>query len=169
MDIDKLERMADDIITHKIYVLQVCHKVFQYLSEHDQLKLGIDLLKRAANHDNSKFNNDEFKNMAQILNSDECFKNAEYKLSPEEKKAIETHWKHNKHHPEYFENLEDMTELDMLEMVCDWYARSLQYGTDFIEFVRTRQKVRFKFSEKQFDKICTYCILVEGIYYDYKS
>ena len=27
MDIDKLERMADDIITHKIYVLQICQKV----------------------------------------------------------------------------------------------------------------------------------------------
>ena len=32
----------------------------------------------------------------------------------------------------YFENIEDMNELDIIEMVCDWYARSMQYKTDFL-------------------------------------
>lgn len=36
---------------------------------------------------------------------------------------IETHWKNNRHHPEYFKDISNMEELDIIEMVCDWYAR----------------------------------------------
>ena len=163
MDIDKLERMADDIITHKIYVLQICQKVFKYLCDNNQSQVGIDLLKRAATHDNSKFSESEFERMASILKTDECFKNAKYKLSKEERDIIRLHWKNNRHHPEHFNDINQMSDLDIWEMVCDWYARSLQYGTNFLEFVSTRQKNRFDFPEQQFEKIYKYCITVNEI------
>ena len=101
--------------------------------------------------------------MASILKTDECFKNAKYKLSKEERDIIRLHWKNNRHHPEHFNDINQMSDLDIWEMVCDWYARSLQYGTNFLEFVSTRQKNRFDFPEQQFEKIYKYCITVNEI------
>ena len=163
-DIEKLKSMAEDTITHKKLVMDNCYLMFKYLADNDQLSLGVELLKRGTVHDNSKFNNGEFENLAKILKSRECFINAEAQLSPEEKKAIEAHWKRNKHHPEYYEDSSEMSELDMIEMVCDWFARSLQYGTKFIPFVRERQRNRFHFEENQFKFILKYCKLMEKLY-----
>ena len=101
--------------------------------------------------------------MASILKTDECFKNAKYKLSKEERDIIRLHWKNNRHHPEHFDDISQMSDLDIWEMVCDWYARSLQYDTNFLEFVNTRQKNRFDFPEQQFEKIYKYCITVDEI------
>lgn len=163
-DIDKLKSMAEDTTTHKKLVMDNCYLMFKWLADHDQLQMGIDLLKRGSVHDNSKFNADEFKRMAMILKSRDCFTNADNQLSPEEIRAIEAHWAKNRHHPEYFESSSDMTELDMIEMVCDWFARSRQYGTDFIPFVKERQKNRFRFDKPQFDFILKYCTLIEKLY-----
>ena len=132
--------------------------------DNDQVQLGINLLKRGVTHDNSKIDNNEFKSMASIFKSKECFKKASYKLTTAETAAIESHWKKNRHHPEYFENPSEMTELDMIEMVCDWFARSIQYETDFIPFILERQENRFKFEEGQFKKIMYYCELLESLY-----
>lgn len=163
-DIDKLKIMAEDTVTHKKLVMDCCYLMFKYLVENDQLQLGIDLLKRGASHDNSKFNADEFKSLASILESKKCFTDATTKLSDKEVKAIEIHWKKNRHHPEYFEDKEDMSELDILEMVCDWFARSIQFGTDFLPFIKERQRNRFKFSKEKFKVILNYCKIIQGLY-----
>jgi hypothetical protein len=56
-----------------------------------------------------------------------------------------------------------MEELDVIEMVCDWYARSLQLGTNFMEFVETRQNNRFHFPDYMYSNILKYCnILLES-------
>lgn len=163
-DIKKLASMAEDTINHKKLVLDNCYLLFKYLVENNKLQLGIDLLKRGATHDNSKFEASEFSGLAKILKGKDCFTNADYKLTPDEIKAIENHWKKNRHHPEYFSYSSEMSELDMIEMVCDWFARSRQYGTEFIPFVIERQKNRFHFEDKQFQFILEYCYLIEGLY-----
>ena len=48
-----------------------------------------------------------------------------------------------------------MSELDITELV-NWYARSLQFGTDFLEFLEQRQKDRFHFPQDIYDKIEKY-------------
>ena len=159
-DILKLKAMAEDTVTHKKLVMDNCQLLFNYFIENDQIQLGINLLKRGVTHDNSKLDNDEFKRMASILKSDECFKKASYTLSDTERKAIESHWKKNRHHPEYYDSPAEMSELDIIEMCCDWYARSLQYGTEFIPFIIERQHNRFKFDTEQFEKILFYCELL---------
>lgn len=164
-DLEKLNTMAEDTIRHKKIVLDNCLLMSKYLMNKGKIELGTQLLKRGCEHDNSKFDSDEFRRLSQILKSRKCFTDANSQLSTEERKAIEYHWKHNRHHPEYFENpSEEMTELDIIEMVCDWFARSLQYGTEFIPFVKERQSNRFNFSTKKFDKILKYCILIEDLY-----
>ena len=166
IDINKLYEMAEDTIKHKKFVLEYCHIMAIQLMKNARVELATQLLKRGCEHDNSKFDREEFIRMSQILKSRKFFTNASTTLSDKEKEAIKHHWSHNRHHPEYFENSDEMTELDILEMVCDWFARSLQYGTDFIPFVLERQENRFHFSEKQFEKILKYCRLMEQLSVD---
>lgn len=50
------------------------------------------------------------------------------------KEGLEHHYKENRHHPEHFEHgIQDMNLVDMLEMLCDWYAASLRSDTGFEE------------------------------------
>ena len=156
--------MAEDTIKHKKIVLDCCLLMTKYLFSKNQITLATELLKRGCEHDNSKFESAEFRKLSQILKGDKCFTDASTQLSPEEVKAIKVHWARNSHHPEYFNDYEEMSELDILEMVCDWFARSLQFGTDFLPFVEERQENRFHFSQKKFDKIHKYCVLIQELY-----
>jgi hypothetical protein len=59
------------------------------------------------------------------------------------KVALDHHYSNNRHHPEYFENgINDMTLIDLIEMLCDWYAATQRHndGDIFksIEFNKTR-------------------------------
>lgn len=161
VDIDKLIVMAEDNILHKKIVLDNCLLMAKYLITTGQMELGIALLKRGNEHDNSKFDTEEFIRLSRILKSRKCFTDAHTKLSKDERVAIKYHWDHNRHHPEYFEDSNEMSELDILEMVCDWYARSIQYKTDFIPFVEERQSNRFKFDSEIYGKILSYCSIIE--------
>ena len=145
-----------DTITHKKIVLDAGFKIAEYFFENNQTELGIKILQRVAVHDNSKFSKKELENLSEIYKSDECFKNAKYTLSEKERNNIELHWKHNTHHPEHFEDIEDMSKVDIVEMVCDWYARSVQYETDLLEFINTRQTTRFNFPEHIWEEILYY-------------
>lgn len=147
----------EDTIIHKQYVLQSALKMFHYLCSIGQEELGLKLLKRAAVHDNSKLEGHELKLMSRLWDKKEAFTDAQYTLSERQKEIIQEHWKKNRHHPEYFEDYSEMTELDILEMVCDWHARSSQYHTDLMEFAITRQENRFHFNEEMYEKIIRYC------------
>lgn len=162
IDIDKMLRMIDDNVLHKKIVLDKCLLVSKYFIEHGDIEFGLNIIRRGVTHDNSKFSKQEFTELVSIISSDtdKCFKDATYTLSDKERKAIEHHWKSNKHHPEYYENTDDMGELDIIEMVCDWAARSEQYGTDLLEFIEERQRNRFKFSDSLFERIEKYCKLI---------
>lgn len=165
MELDKLRQMAEDTVTHKKIVLDNCNLMAKYFFNTGETEKAIQILKRGVDHDNSKFNYIEFKKLASILNSRKCFTNASEQLTDVEMEAIKYHWSHNKHHPEYYyDKEEDMSELDIIEMVCDWFARSLQYNTDFIPFIKERQKNRFKFNEKMFSTVLWYCELILKLY-----
>lgn len=149
-----------DTIIHKKYVLDSALKMFAYLCSIDKEDLGVELLKRAAVHDNSKFEDEELYLLSRLSDSHEAFTDPKYTLSENQKKSIQLHWQHNSHHPEFYEDPSQMSELDILEMVCDWHARSSQYDTDLLEFVETRQKNRFNFEPKMYKKIIKYCKII---------
>lgn len=150
-----------ETMLHKSYVIEACLKMSDYLVLAGKKDLGILLLQRANIHDNSKLVGPELELLSSIYGNQNAFLNPNIILTENEKIIIEKHWANNRHHPEHFTDVSQMSELDILEMVCDWYARSLQYETDFLEFVKTRQETRFKFPEIIFKKIFEYCEILE--------
>lgn len=150
----------EDTIIHKKYMLDSSLKMYKILIKKNKEDLANELIRRAIVHDNSKFNENEATLLASII-SKKALTDPLINIGKDEKEIVKKHWKNNRHHPEYFENVEDMTELDIIEMVCDWNARSMQYKTDFVEFVITRQENRFNFPENMFNKILDYCFELE--------
>lgn len=154
---DKILNHVITTMEHKSYVIRSCLKMVKYLQENGKEDMALALLYRANIHDNSKLVGPELELLANLEGNQDTFINPNVQLSENQQKIIEKHWENNRHHPEYFDNIEDMTELDIIEMVCDWYARSMQYKTDFLSFVKSRQENRFHFTSKMFESILRYC------------
>lgn len=165
---DRYTFFINDLIEHKKCVLDCCRTLSFYLHEHKRDDEAKELLHRAFIHDNSKIDDDEMEAFLQLRPQKKCFTNADDELNNFEKERIAIHWKKNRHHPEYFDDVTKMTEIDIMEMVCDWAARSLQYNTNLIEFVETRQENRFKFPDDMFNKIMNYCKIMQN-YIDFAN
>ena len=44
------------------------------------------------------------------------------------KRAIHQHVTTNRHHPEFHADPNDMSDVDLIEMVCDWTAMAQEFG-----------------------------------------
>jgi len=72
-------------------------------------------------------------------------------------KALDMHYANNRHHPEHHANgVDDMSLVDLLEMVCDWKAISMQ-GDMSMEQLLEDAKKRFRLSKQ------TYSVLANTI------
>lgn len=58
--------------------------------------------------------------------------------------AVKQHVSVNSHHPEYWGGFENMPELAIAELVCDWYARSQEFGTCLRDWIIQTAIERFK-------------------------
>lgn len=162
---DTVEQMYRDTFIHKGYVMQVCGKFAEWLREQGLEEDAEALLGRAKVHDNSKIcNKDEFRALTGIINDRSCLGDAKAQLSVFKQDSIELHWKHNAHHPEHYAKHDDMSRIDRMEMCCDWMARALQYKTNLLEFVETRQAERFHFPDLMYDEILHYCKVLVALY-----
>ena len=151
-----IKKYFDEVLLHKQYVLESGKILSKYLIENGDYDKSVELVNRCTIHDNSKFSKEAMELLISIKDKDD-FMNPNSLLDEEKIRAIELHWKNNSHHPEYHNDICDMTELDLMEMACDCFARSLEYGTDFLEFILIRQNNRFKFPEEIFNKYYMYC------------
>lgn len=109
-------------------------------------KLARELETRADVHDLSKLQFDEFGGFVEVnqIARRHAYGSEEYKTSLKDNKAIELHFSRNSHHPEHYSGgFADMGFIDFVEMVCDWQAANVTYGTTDIEKVLTIQKDRF--------------------------
>ncbi len=108
----------------------VKHK--QWVAGYMQL-VANNLFKRAAIHDNSKFEPVEFEPYDKAFPEFKkyAFGSPEMKAVYESiQPALQHHYEQNRHHPEHFENgINDMHLVDVLEMVCDWLAASKRSQT----------------------------------------
>lgn len=157
------EKMFQDTMIHKGYVSKSIHKLARYLEKEGAIEHAQLLRERAKTHDNSKISYaDEMMALSRIINDKSSLKDANKQLSPIKKDAIALHWKHNSHHPEHFKSVLDMSKLDTMEMCCDWHARSTQYKTNFLEYVKTQQENRFHFPDWIFAEIWHYCMVGSG-------
>ena len=57
--------------------------------------------------------------------------------------AIKQHVLTNSHHPEYWGGVENMPEIAVAEMICDWYARSQEFGTGLRAWIETEAIKKF--------------------------
>lgn len=152
------EQMFQDTMIHKMYVTKSCEKLAAYLEREGAVEHAKQLRQRAVVHDISKICcEDELSALARIIHDKSSLTDSTKQLSPIKQDSIKLHWKHNSHHPEYYKTPIDMSKLDIMEMCCDWHARSVQYGTNFLEFVQNRQNDRFHFPDWMFQEIWHYC------------
>lgn len=157
--VNSYEHIMDTLI-HKQYVIHGCIKLIKYLYKNGKQDLALELAKKCSIHDNSKLETPEFELFSGLPLEKESMKNPNQGIDKEVEDVISVHWKNNTHHPEHYSSYKEMSEIDIMEMVCDWYARSLQYHTDFLQFVKTRQENRFHFDKEFFDKIYHYCLII---------
>lgn len=93
---------------------------------------GEELLERARVHDASKFGPEERIPYVWLTEYHRCRRNGEPFAYPEGmeervKRAIRHHVSSNRHHPEFHADPNDMSEVDLIEMVCDWTAMAQEF------------------------------------------
>ncbi len=130
------------ILEHKLVVAAYIHIIIN------------NLLKRAVEHDYSKFSPQEFDSFEEVVPrlKSLTYGSDEYKqVLKEIEPAIQHHYKVNRHHPEYFENgINGMNLIDLIEMVCDWIAATQrEKGGDIYKSLEIN-KERFGINEQLF-------------------
>jgi hypothetical protein len=109
------------------------------LAEKGEFNLARRLVQRSLCHDSSKFEGIEW-DYLDIPSSD--------KLNRRNLKlAIHQHQQGNDHHPEYFPGgVSDMSRVQLAEMVCDWKARSEEFGSSLVDWVKDVACERYGFT-----------------------
>lgn len=155
------EKLLCDTLIHKDFVEKSCAKLIKYLEKEGAYTHAKLLKERAKVHDNSKLTcEDEIEALSKIINDKSCLTDAAEQLSQAKINAIKLHWSKNPHHPEFYKTPLDMSKIDIMEMCCDWHARSCQYNNDFLPFVQKRQEERFHFPDFMFKEIWHYCLIL---------
>lgn len=96
---------------------------------------GEELIDRAKSHDASKFGDEERLPYVWLTEHHRCRRAGESFTYPEgmaEKveRAIHHHVTTNRHHPEFHAEPNEMSDVDLIEMVCDWTAMAQEFGQD---------------------------------------
>jgi hypothetical protein len=97
----------------------------------NDLHIGKQLIANSREHDKSKFYGIEWEHLG--------------KGDPFLGKAVIQHNRSNPHHPEYWGDIHQMPDVYIAEMVCDWKARSSEFGTDLKEFIEEKAQKRWGF------------------------
>lgn len=92
-----------------------------------------ELFERAKVHDASKFGPEERIPYVWLTEYHRCRRNGQAFQYPEGvaewvKGAIHHHVTTNRHHPEFHADPNDMSDVDLIEMVCDWTAMAQEFG-----------------------------------------
>lgn len=147
---DRLKKVAAatmtkiNIITRHIRnVEDNCLLLGEKLINTGEIELGHKLIANGHVHDASKFWGMEWEYMALTPPTGE--EGAKLKL----KMAIAHHNRTNEHHPEYWGDIRLMPRLFLAEMVCDWKARSEEFGTSLRDWIDEQATKRFAFTKDE--------------------
>jgi hypothetical protein len=123
------------ILRHISNVRESCELLGQRMIEQglgkeefqDDIENGRRLIANGQIHDNSKFSGVEWLYLHEdVKEKDEANFNA----------ALYQHNHTNPHHPEYWAGgIDSMPRIYVAEMVCDWHARSSEFGSDLRDWV----------------------------------
>lgn len=148
-EVSAFMKKVNSRVQHIENVQRASRKLGEGLAGLGEFALARRLIQRAYKHDNSKFQGIEWT----FLENDNEFL----------KLAVQQHQQSNDHHPEYFsEGVRGMSESQLAEMVCDWYARSMEIGTDLRKWVAevATQKYNFTLKSTTWKKIKKYIDLL---------
>jgi hypothetical protein len=113
----------------------------------------MDLISRAANHDQSKLEEPE-KPLFDVLTprlKKLTYGSDEYKASLDELKvALSHHYENNDHHPEFWgeKGIKGMNLISLLELLCDWKAATLRHADGDIRRSIEINQQRFGYSDE---------------------
>jgi len=127
------------------------------LIEQGNIELGHRLIANGMVHDASKFSGIEFEN----LTYNEPSKEESSKLKM--KMAIHHHQKTNLHHPEAWSGgIKEMPDVFLAELVCDWKARSEEFGTSLRDWIDETATKRWNFAkdDKTYKEIMSFVDLL---------
>lgn len=94
-----------------------------------------ELNERALTHDESKYGPNERVPYIWLTEFHRCRRAGEPFAYPDGMEdrvsaAIDHHVTTNRHHPDFHSDPNDMTDIHVIEMVCDWTAMSQEFGQD---------------------------------------
>lgn len=124
------------LLRHIDGVRNSCLLLGERLMDTGESDVGLDLISNGYIHDHSKFSGIEWKYLRQENFGD--------KPNPLLEAAIQQHVTTNLHHPEYWHGIENIPRLYLAEMVCDWSARSNEFGNDLRVWVKDKATKKFK-------------------------
>ena len=111
-----------------------------------------ELKKRAEFHDSSKLEDNEKKIFDYYTPKlkDCTYGSEEYNhYLKEMKPALDHHYAANRHHPEHYNNgISEMNLIDLIEMICDWYAATKRHKDGDIERSLEINQSRFGYSDE---------------------
>ncbi len=134
---DKDKRL-DTLLRHVNNVQENCLRLGELLIEKGEKEFGIQLIVNGRIHDKSKFEGIEWKYLHNDVKED----------NPE---LFEAAWlqhiKTNPHHPEYWlDGIKEMPKIYLSELVCDWYARSMEFGDNIWEWVKEKASDKYGYT-----------------------
>ncbi len=136
-------KKVDALYRHIEEVQRNCRLLGERLIEQGKEALGVQLIANGLVHDASKFRGIEFD-----------FLSIEAQ-TPEDKNnlllAIRQHNRSNAHHPEFWNGIKNMSSVYIAEMVCDWRARSSEFGSALQPWIDEQATKKFGFTKR--DKI----------------
>lgn len=118
----------------------------------DNLTLAIaDLLEEMKNHDQSKFTKEELETFTSVTPELKRLKYGSVEYHENLKllsNALSHHYASNRHHPEHFtDGYCGMTLMDLVAMICDWWAATKRHETGNIRESIRINRDRFGYGE----------------------
>jgi hypothetical protein len=131
-NLEAIEKI-NQVFSHIKNVQRNCYKLGIRLINMGDVELGRNLISNGQIHDNSKFKGIEFEHL--------------FQGDPMLPEVVKHHQSVNPHHPEYWGGIHNMPRVYVAEMVCDWYARSSEFGTGLREWTDNHALERFGFTK----------------------
>lgn len=128
-----IDKHLDNLIRHIELVREAGILLGRRLIAQGRTDFGRLLIAKAHAHDESKFYGIEWR-----------YLHRGSALTEDVEQAIQQHVETNAHHPEFWGGVENMPEIYVAEMICDWYARSQEFGTGLREWVKSSAVPKYK-------------------------
>lgn len=131
---NQLEQDVLKVLKHISHVQEAAQTMAFALIKDGKITEALLLLNQAMAHDAEKFKFDIFFDITQVVDK------------PRLKAAVLKHAQSCKHHPEYWKSIYDMDEVSLMEMVCDWKARSSEFGTSLEDWTLKVAPIKYNYT-----------------------